>query len=141
MIPGPEVSVMHIHWNHWASGHLCFVIEVNMHLVSIFYQICYKPVKRVLLTSYFKQTVKNHLQYSFSYILRWYLKYINIQIDYTSGLKNRWIWPQCPKNELNLLHLMYSIFVGLLCNHSSAKIKLWHMHFIQVYSIFIRCSI
>ena len=79
-----------------ASGHICHVIEVNMHQMPIFYHICYKPAKRALLTSYFKQMSINHLQNSFSYILRWYLKYINIQIDYTSGLKNRGIWPQCP---------------------------------------------
>ena len=92
----PDVSVVDIHWYNGASGHICHVIEVNMHQMPIFYHICYKPAKRALLTSYFKQMSINHLQNSFSYILRWYLKYINIQIDYTSGLKNRGIWPQCP---------------------------------------------
>ena len=98
-----------IHCCNRASGHICHVIEVNMHQVSIFYQICYKPAKSALLTSYFKQMSINHLQNSFSYILWWYLKYINIQIDYTSGLKNRWIWPQCPTKWLE-----FAAFDGLI---------------------------
>ena len=112
----PDVSVVDIHWYNGASGHICHVIEVNMHQMPIFYHICYKPAKRALLTSYFKQMSINHLQNSFSYILRWYLKYINIQIDYTSGLKNRGIWPQCPTKGVEFAAFDVQIIKGSFTN-------------------------